>query len=179
MLARQYEAPWRTAYEFYASSGWIASACACLATTPSHMPAALGTMVTAVAAAAATLRFSHGLAILERRAALSGRAMARMRLKRFDRLIMETERVFIGYGFEWRPEHSQRLYELCKVDYRKFRVAPALVRLFGYELSHQPDDEIKLIDFAHITDAITSMIAPVRWLANSDFKPAWKPGMKP
>ena len=44
---------------------------------------------------------------------------------------------------------------------------------------HQPDDEIKLIDFAHITDAITSMIEPVRWLANSEFKPAWKPGMKP
>jgi len=44
---------------------------------------------------------------------------------------------------------------------------------------HQPDDEIELIDFAHFTDAITSMIAPVRWLANSDFKPAWKPGMKP
>jgi conjugal transfer pilus assembly protein TraD len=142
MLARQYEAPWRTAYEFYASGGWICSACVCLATTPSHMPAALGTMVTAVAAAAATLRFSQGLAILERRAALSGRAMARMKLRRFDRLIMGPERVFIGYGFEWRPEHSQRLYELCKVDYRKFRVAPALVRLFGYELNHQPDDEI-------------------------------------
>ncbi len=44
---------------------------------------------------------------------------------------------------------------------------------------HQPDDEIERIDFAHLTDAITSMIAPVRWLANSDFKPAWKPGMKP
>lgn len=44
---------------------------------------------------------------------------------------------------------------------------------------HQPDDEIELIDFAHITDAIASMIAPVRWLANSDFKPTWKPGMKP
>ncbi len=44
---------------------------------------------------------------------------------------------------------------------------------------HQPDDEIEFIDFAHMTDAIASMIAPVRWLANSDFKPAWKPGMKP
>ncbi len=44
---------------------------------------------------------------------------------------------------------------------------------------HQPDDEIEFIDFAHMADAITSMIAPVRWLANFDFKPAWKPGMKP
>jgi hypothetical protein len=44
---------------------------------------------------------------------------------------------------------------------------------------HQPDDEIELIDFAHMTDAITSMTAPVRWLANSSFVPQWKPGMKP
>ncbi|MGH9556882.1 MAG: M20/M25/M40 family metallo-hydrolase [Terriglobales bacterium] len=44
---------------------------------------------------------------------------------------------------------------------------------------HQPDDEIRLIDFAHMVDAITSMIAPVRWLANSPFVPQWKPGRKP
>ena len=77
MLARRYEAPWRTAYEFYASGGWIGSACLCLATTPSHMPAALGTMVTAVAAAAAPVRFSQGLGILERPAALGGGGRAR------------------------------------------------------------------------------------------------------
>jgi hypothetical protein len=44
---------------------------------------------------------------------------------------------------------------------------------------HQPDDEIELIDFPHLVDAITSMIAPVRWLANSRFVPQWKPGKKP
>ena len=44
---------------------------------------------------------------------------------------------------------------------------------------HQPSDEIGTIDFAHMTDAIRSMIEPVRWLANSTFRPEWKPGMKP
>ncbi len=44
---------------------------------------------------------------------------------------------------------------------------------------HQPSDEIGTIDFAHMTDAIRSMLEPVRWLANSTFKPEWKPGMKP
>lgn len=44
---------------------------------------------------------------------------------------------------------------------------------------HQPDDEIGLIDFPHMVDAITSMIAPVRWLANSQFVPKWRPGKKP
>ncbi|MGH9532924.1 MAG: M20/M25/M40 family metallo-hydrolase [Terriglobales bacterium] len=44
---------------------------------------------------------------------------------------------------------------------------------------HQPDDEIRLIDFGHMVDAITSMAGPVRWLANSTFVPHWKPGKKP
>ena len=44
---------------------------------------------------------------------------------------------------------------------------------------HQPSDEVRFIDFAHMTDAIRSMLEPIRWLANSDFKPDWLPGMKP
>lgn len=44
---------------------------------------------------------------------------------------------------------------------------------------HQPSDEIGTIDFAHMTDAIRSMLEPIRWLANTTFKPAWHPGMKP
>jgi aminopeptidase-like protein len=44
---------------------------------------------------------------------------------------------------------------------------------------HQPSDEIETIDFAHMTDAIRSMLDPVRWLANSSFTPEWLPGQRP
>ncbi len=44
---------------------------------------------------------------------------------------------------------------------------------------HQPSDEITRIDFAHMTDSIRSMLDPIRWLANSGFKPEWLSGMKP
>jgi aminopeptidase YwaD len=44
---------------------------------------------------------------------------------------------------------------------------------------HQPSDEIRTIDYTHMTDAIRSMLAPIRWLASSDFRPAWLPGKKP
>ena len=40
---------------------------------------------------------------------------------------------------------------------------------------HQPSDAIGLIDFAHMTAAIQSMLEPVRWLADSPFKPEWAP----
>lgn len=44
---------------------------------------------------------------------------------------------------------------------------------------HRPSDDLAHIDFAHMTAAIQSLIEPVRWLANSDFKPQWKPGKQP
>ena len=44
---------------------------------------------------------------------------------------------------------------------------------------HRAGDELKLIDFQHMTQAINSMVKPVLWLVNSDFKPAWYEGKKP
>jgi hypothetical protein len=40
---------------------------------------------------------------------------------------------------------------------------------------HQPSDEVRLIDFPHMTEAIRSLVEPVRWLANSSFRPVWAP----
>ena len=44
---------------------------------------------------------------------------------------------------------------------------------------HQVSDELGTIDFAHMITAIQSMEGPVRWLANTTWKPEWKPGGKP
>lgn len=44
---------------------------------------------------------------------------------------------------------------------------------------HQASDEVKTIDFKHMTYAINSMVKPVQWLINSDFKPVWYEGKKP
>jgi hypothetical protein len=44
---------------------------------------------------------------------------------------------------------------------------------------HQPSDDLAHIDFRHMTVAIGSLIAPLEWLANSDFRPRWKRGMEP
>jgi aminopeptidase YwaD len=44
---------------------------------------------------------------------------------------------------------------------------------------HQPSDKLERIDFAHMTEAIQSLLMPVRWLADSDFRPGWVAGAKP
>jgi len=44
---------------------------------------------------------------------------------------------------------------------------------------HQPNDDLSHLDVAFMTRAIQSLIEPVRWLASSDFRPAWNPGGEP
>jgi Zn-dependent M28 family amino/carboxypeptidase len=44
---------------------------------------------------------------------------------------------------------------------------------------HQPSDDLAHIDFAHMTESIASMVKPVRWLVNTDFKPQWSKDGKP
>jgi aminopeptidase YwaD len=44
---------------------------------------------------------------------------------------------------------------------------------------HQPTDTVDNIDWQHLDSAIGSMIAPISWLANSNFTPQWRPGGKP
>lgn len=44
---------------------------------------------------------------------------------------------------------------------------------------HKASDELKTIDFTHMTRSITSMIKPVNWLVNSNFRPTWVEGKKP
>jgi hypothetical protein len=44
---------------------------------------------------------------------------------------------------------------------------------------HQPSDEISKLDFPYMTTVISSMVRPIQWLANTDWKPAWNANGKP
>lgn len=44
---------------------------------------------------------------------------------------------------------------------------------------HRPSDEISKIDFPFMTRSLNSLVTPIRWLANSNFRPAWLPGKAP
>ena len=44
---------------------------------------------------------------------------------------------------------------------------------------HRPSDDPSKIDYPFMTQSINSLIKPIRWLANSSFKPAWLPGKAP
>jgi len=44
---------------------------------------------------------------------------------------------------------------------------------------HTAKDEIGLIDFGFMTQAVASMIEPVEWLADTTWKPSWSEGGRP
>ena len=44
---------------------------------------------------------------------------------------------------------------------------------------HRASDELRTIDFGHMTKSINSMVKPIAWLINSDFRPNWVEGKRP
>ena len=44
---------------------------------------------------------------------------------------------------------------------------------------HEPGDTVAKVNWTHLDEAINSIIAPLSWLANSDFVPEWKAGGQP
>jgi hypothetical protein len=44
---------------------------------------------------------------------------------------------------------------------------------------HQPSDEIGKLDFPYMATVISSMVRPIQWLADTEWKPAWNPNGKP
>jgi len=145
MLMRRYEMPWRRAYEVYAAAVW-ASALLFFAVTGGLglLPRQLALPLAAFCLAMGVLRLAQGVHTLVLRASLSGRGIQVLSTRAVARWTEKPDAVFLGFGFEWRPVHSQRLYELAKVDYREFTVAPRLLQVLGYDARPQPDAEIGL-----------------------------------
>ena len=145
MLLRKYEMPWRRAYEAYAGLAWtLASVFFIFAMVRSVLPWPLTAGLALFCVMLAFHRSGQALGVLTVRASLCGRAMAFITPNALRKLCSDRSQVFLGFGFEWQPVHSQRLYELAKVNFRDFMVSPWLLRFLGHVVHPQPDDEIGL-----------------------------------
>ena len=145
MLARAYEMPWRRAYEAYASAMWLLAVFATVTmAVRAQAPIRIAMPLAAACLLMAVWRAAQAAHIMVLRAALSGRAMQVIGPSEQERLTRNPEQVFLGFGFDWQPLHSQRLYELAKIDYRSYTASPALLNWLGYKVTPQPDSEIGL-----------------------------------
>ena len=144
-MLRPYEMPWRRAYELYASIAWCGALLWLLgAFLAGVLPPPLAWPLSVIALLMAILRLSQALRILVLRASLAGHAMQSLTTQQLAQWCQAQEQVFLGFGFEWQPHHSQRLYELAKLDYRQWLAPPWLLRWLGVQRPPQPDDEIGL-----------------------------------
>lgn len=145
MLVRRYEMPWRPAYEAYAGAVWWLALVYCVVVgVAGALPKPLALPLALISFAMGLLRIAQAVRVLVLRASLGGRGIEVVSTSELTRWCADPAEVFLGFGFEWRPVHSQRLYELAKIDYREFAVSPRLLRLLGYEARPQPDAEIGL-----------------------------------
>src|SRR2546423_3761220 len=145
MLARRYEMPWRPAYELLAAGAWTAGVLYVVyAGGQGLLPPAWLLGLGFFAACMAGHRLRQSLDVLAVRASLCGKAMQVLTTRRLEMLTRDPDQVFLGFGFEWLPQHSQRLYELAKLDYKHHAVSPRLLRWLGYAVDPQPDAEIGL-----------------------------------
>ncbi|PKO39619.1 MAG: conjugal transfer protein TraD [Betaproteobacteria bacterium HGW-Betaproteobacteria-6] len=145
MLVRPYEMPWRRAYEVYAGAiWWLALIYFVAVGVAGILPKQLALPLALICFGMGVLRISQALHMLALRASLGGRGIEVIGTNALARWCEDPAAVFLGFGFEWRPVHAQRLYELAKIDYRDYTVAPRLLKFLGYDSSPQPDAEIGL-----------------------------------
>ena len=145
MLVRRYEMPWRRAFEAHAGLIWLASMLyfAFVAAT-GRLPATPALLLAMACLLMGVRRLAQAVRVLRLRGSLDGRRIQVLRTDELARLCKDPAHVFLGFGFEWRPVHAQRLYELSKVDYRDFAVPRWLQQALGQGDAAQPDAEIGL-----------------------------------
>jgi Zn-dependent M28 family amino/carboxypeptidase len=86
-----------------------------------------------------------------------------------------------GAAISADPHPRQKFFERSdNFALAKKGIVAQTVSSFGLHAQyHHPDDDLAHIDFDFLTRSIASMVEPVRWLANTGWKPEWKPGGRP
>ncbi len=145
MLVRKFEMPWRKAYEAYAGIVWfLAGSSFMYLGIQTDTPMSISVALSSISFLMALYRCNQALRVLTIRASLGGKAMEVISAKKLRELAHNPNKVFLGFGFEWQPVHSQRLYELAKVNFRDYAAPSWLLRFLGYTVRPQKDEEVGL-----------------------------------
>lgn len=134
---------WRPAVELWPAAAWSLTAATALGLTLTAMTPPVPALPLGLAASVlAALRLKSALSVLKNRAALAGSALELISSRSFARRLLRARRdmahkgdtetfapVWFGRGFDWGPEHAQKLYELSKIDVNRLLPARALCKL--------------------------------------------------
>ena len=99
----------------------------------------------------------------------------------YDRSNLGPELAKHGAPLVADPHPAERFFQRSdNIALARRGIVAETVSSFGLHPDyHQPSDELSTIDFNHLEHAVASMIEPICWLADTDWKPSWNPGGKP
>ena len=99
----------------------------------------------------------------------------------FERSTLGAELVRHGAHLVQDPHPKEQFFQRSdNITLARQGIIAHTVSSFGLHADyHHPSDELRTIDLNHMTNAIASMIAPIRWLSNTTWHPQWNPGGRP
>lgn len=108
--------PWRPAWEFYAGLGWIVATVFLYATAATGgMPMHPFLYMASIALIFIVMNIRKAWSIWSVKFSLAGIGVQYLDIKKLKKL-STNDRIWLGYGFDWGQKHTQRLYQLKKVE---------------------------------------------------------------
>ena len=99
----------------------------------------------------------------------------------FERSTLGPELARHGASLVQDPHPEQNFFR--RSDNYRFAVRGVIahtISSFGLHTDyHRVSDEVSKIDFPFMTRSLNSLVKPIQWFANSDFRPTWLPGQTP
>ena len=154
---------WRPAYEGVAVIAWM---CAFGWVTwlyfANRLPLSWCSVLWTLSGAFLIKRTYETLKVLTARASLSGSKVTFMTFDELSKIMKgHADDLWLGFGFRWWPEHSQRLYELMKLDWTKLQLPLWLIRFL---LPHQalPEEAAGLPIIHGVSKTDESLFRPLK-----------------
>lgn len=136
--------PWRKAYEGSAAAMWGGSAAANLVlAAASSLPAAPFQVLASVSGVMGAVRLMEAWAIWRRKLSLLGKSLEFINAKKLKEMMdkgakknpktgeLEYKDVWLGWGFEWKREHSQAVYDFKWLEIEDFMPPEWFCKLYG------------------------------------------------
>lgn len=122
---------WRPAFESFAVIAWaLAFGWTTWLYFANRIPLSWCAILWTLTLAMLIKRTFESLKVLHARARLSGSQLTFMTFKDLAKIMKgHPYDLWLGYGFRWWPEHSQKLYELMKLDWTKLTLHPILTKI--------------------------------------------------
>ena len=154
---------WRPAFESFAVIAWVlAFGWTTWLYFANRLPLSWCAILWTLTLAMLIKRAFETLKVLHARARLSGSQLTFMTFQDLAKIMKgHPNDLWLGFGFRWWPEHSQKLYELMKLDWTKLTLHPILAKVL-LSNSALPEEAAGLPIIHGVSESEKSLFRPLK-----------------